>query len=208
MYTTNMPQKNTSRHFVEDAYYHVYNRGWNKQVIFRDEEDYHFFESLIARHLSLEEKSDAKGRPYKHLRNNIQLNAYCLMPNHFHLLIHQDTADALTELMLSMMTAYTMYFNKKYQQKGTLFESSYKAVFIQSDPQFMHISRYIHLNHYDYRVWSHSSYEDYLYGAREWLEIEPVLGLFPSNEAYVEFTNDYEAMQRGLEKLKREIADA
>lgn len=203
-----MPQKNTSRIFIEDSYYHVYNRGWNKQVIFRDEEDYDFFESLFARHLSSQEKADAKGRPYKHLRANTQLNAYCLMPNHFHLLIHQETADALTELMLSMMTSYTMHFNKKYQQKGTLFESRYKAVRIENDSQFIHISRYIHLNHYEFRVWLHSSYEDYLYGARDWLEPNPILELFPSRDAYADFTSDYEGLQRELELLKKYIADS
>ena len=208
VYTLSMPQKNTTREFAEDSYYHVYNRGWNKQAIFRDEDDYSFFESLLGRHLSVEEKSDAKGRPYKHLRDDIQLNAYCLMENHFHLLIHQDTPDGLTELMLSVMTSYTMYFNKKYQQKGTLFESRYKAVRIENDAQFMHISRYIHLNHYDFRVWSHSSYEDYLYGARDWLDVAPILELFPSREAYVEFTADYEDLQREHELLKKYLADS
>lgn len=129
------------------------------------------------------------------------------MPNHFHLLVHQSAADGITGLMLSMMTAYTLYFNKKYKQRGTLFESRYKAVRIEDDAQFMHISRYIHLNHYDYRVWSRSSYEDYLYEAREWLDIEPILGLFPSREKYTEFTNDYEDMQRKLELLKKQLAD-
>jgi len=203
-----MPQKNTSKLFVEDSYYHVYNRGWNKQMIFRDEEDYSFFESLFERHLSPDLKTDAKGRSYKHLAESIQLNSYCLMENHFHLLVHQDTSDAMTELMLSIMTAYTMYFNRKYAQKGTLFESSYKAVRISDDSQFVHISRYIHLNHYNYRVWPHSSYEDYLYGAREWLDVEPVLELFSTRERYAEFMDDYEDMQRGLEALKRELADS
>lgn len=202
-----MPQKNTTRVFVEDSYYHVYNRGWNKQEIFRDEEDYDFFESLFVRHLSLEQKSDVQGRPYKHLRDAVQLNVYCLMPNHFHLLVHQEAADGITELMLSMMTAYTVYFNKKYKQKGPLFESRYKAVRIENDAQFMHVSRYVHLNHYDYRVWSHSSYEDYLYGEREWLDIMPILELFKSREEYAEFTSDYEEMQRELERLKKQLAD-
>ncbi|TAH32947.1 hypothetical protein EYC58_02210 [Candidatus Saccharibacteria bacterium] len=203
-----MPQKNTTRLFVEDSYYHIYNRGWNKQAIFRDEEDYDFFESLFVRHLSPEQKSDMQGRPYKHLRDSVQLNVYCLMPNHFHLLVHQEVAYGVTELMLSMMTAYTVYFNKKYRQKGTLFESRYKAVRIEDDAQFMHVSRYIHLNHYDYRVWSHSSFEDYLYGAREWLDIAPILEQFPSREKYAEFTSDYEEMQRGLERLKKQLADS
>lgn len=202
-----MPNKNTVKVFVSDSYYHVYNRGWNLQSIFKDQEDRIYFETLLARHLSIKPKNDAKGREYKHLRPTIQLIAYCLMNNHFHLLVYQSDEFALTKLMRSILVAYTMYFNKKYHQRGSLFESVYKAVRISSDAQLMHITRYIHLNHRKFRTWKYSSYQDYLTKSRSWLNTKPILELFQSSEAYRIFIDDYEALQRERDNMKHELAN-
>lgn len=202
-----MPNKNTVKVLAPKSYYHVYNRGWNLQKVFLGEEDYYYFEHLLARHLSLEAKVDAKGREYKHFRPSIQLNAYSLMGNHLHLLVHQEDEQALTNLMKSILVAYTMYFNKKYSQRGALFESVYKAVRISSDPQLMHITRYIHLNHHQFRAWKHSSYRDYLSSKeREWIDTKPILGLFANTGKYKTFVNDYEALQRERDAIKQELA--
>lgn len=203
-----MPTRNRIKTYVPETYYHIYNRGWNKSELFRDEEDYLCFESLFARHLGPTPSTDALGREYKWLREAIQLNAYCLMPNHFHLLAYQhDNERAISQLMSSVLTAYTMYFNRKYKRRGSLFESTFKAVPIITDEQLMHITRYIHLNHKAYRIWPHSSYHDYLGGtAREWIDAEPILELFPSREKYKEFVDDYEELQRQRDYIKRELA--
>lgn len=205
-----MPGRNVIKPFVPDSYYHVYNRGVNRRVIFKDEEDYLFFQSLFARHLRPAEAKDAKGRPYPHFRPKIDLLAFCLMPNHFHLLVYQkEDESALEGLMRSIGTAYTMYFNKKYNRRGPLFENHYRAVLVRSDSYLQHISRYIHLNHKDYRRWPHSSYPVYAgFGdAIEWLETNTVLGLFDSHAQYLEFTHDYNDVQRTLEEIKKELAD-
>lgn len=131
------------------------------------------------------------------------------MPNHFHLLVYQKANEkALPDLMRSLGTAYTMYFNKKYRRRGPLFESHYRAVRVQSDDYLLHIGRYIHLNHVGYRRWAHSSYLTYA-GAEQpdWLETESVLSLFDSRDQYLAFVDDYEDAQRTLEKIKRELAN-
>lgn len=200
-----MPTKNTLKIYAPDSYYHVYNRGWNRGEIFLEEEDYAYFEWLLARSLS-EEEIMVGTRPCKNFRESLSLNAYCLMPNHFHLLIFQREEDAMARFVKSLGAAYTAYFNKKYKRRGGLFESRYKAVLIQRDNQLQHITRYIHLNHKAFRTWPHSSYQDYLGDARPWLTTQPILELFNNRNAYKQFVDDYEDMQRSLEQIKRELA--
>jgi putative transposase len=205
-----MPGKNTIKDYIPDHYYHVYNRGWNRGAIFLDQEDYEQFEYLLGRALSRTPSKDSKGREYKWLRDDLDLNAYCLMPNHFHMLVYQRTEQGITKLVQSVCTAYTMYFNKRYKRRGSLFENRFKAVPIFRDNQLQHISRYIHLNHKNFRAWPHSSYGDYLNpaAAREWLAPQPILDIFDSIEQYRSFVLDYEQAQREHDILKRELADA
>ena len=201
-----MPTKNVMRVFVPNAFYHVYNRGWNLGKIFIDAKDRRYFEMLLARHLSPEPTQDKNGKEYKHFYPEVHLVAYCLMDNHFHILFYQyDEESAISHLMASLMTAYTAYFNKRHKRRGSLFESRYKAVWIGSDTQLMHITRYIHLNHSNYVAWSHSSYRDYLETAREWIDPKSILELFDSKAQYVEFVADYEAIQRERDNIKQEL---
>lgn len=92
-----------------------------------------------------------KDKALKLLRMNnfaeeINLIAYCLMPNHFHLLLKQKSSNAIDGLMSSLGTRYSLYFNKKYKRVGSLFQGVYKAVQIESDEQLLYLSSYIHRN--------------------------------------------------------------
>lgn len=200
-----MPTKNVVKVFVPDAYYHVYNRGWNLGKIFIDEADYAYFEKLLARHLSSDPAVDSSGREYRHFYPNLHLNAYCLMGNHFHLLLYQYDEKAITQFMRSLMNAYTAYFNSRHKRRGSLFESRFKAVWISDDAQLMHITRYIHLNHSRYDSWAHSSYGDYMNTPRSWIDSAPILDLFSSKEEYGEFISDYEDVQRERDSIKAEL---
>lgn len=203
-----MPGRNIVKIFEPESFYHVYNRGINRSEIFLEEADYEYFEWLLARCLSPEPVKDSKGREYLRLGNDLELNAYCLMPNHFHMLCYQYTLDGVTKLMRSVCAAYTMYFNKKYKRRGPLFENSYRAVEILRDGQLQHITRYIHLNHKQFRTWPYSSLADYLGDARPWISPTRILELFDNLKQYHDFVLDYEQAQRELETLKRELADA
>lgn len=201
-----MPTKNTVKIYVPNSYYHAYNRGWNRGDIFLDDEDYEYFEWICARLLSREEVVLPSGRKYRNFRDKLSLRAYCLMPNHFHLLLYQYDVDAMQHFVKSLCTSYTMYFNKKHKRRGPLFENRYKAVLVSYDEQLQHITRYIHLNHWDFKTWPHSSYRDYSNGPRTWIHPQPILELFQGREAYMAFTNDYEAEQRIRESIKKELA--
>jgi len=202
-----MPTRNVVKVYLSDSYYHVYNRGWNLTKIFLDEEDYSFFEYILNRHLSPEPQKDKKGREYTQFYPSIELNAYCLMGNHLHMLVYQREKHAIVSLMKSILVAYTIYFNRKYKRRGALFESTYKAVRIGDDSQLLHITRYIHLNHGSYKTWRHSSYRDYLSNdGRPFVQPTPILELFASKKQYEEFVADYEELQQERDTIKRDLA--
>lgn len=108
-----MPTKNVVRVFVPDAFFHVYNRGWNLGKIFIDDDDYLYFQSLLRRHLSPEVIKDKKGREYKNFSAEVHLAAYCLMGNHFHSIPglnpgFQTTSAQRLSVSLALSTACTM----------------------------------------------------------------------------------------------------
>ena len=142
-----MPIKNTIKEYDIPAYYHIYNRGAGNQQVFRDDQDREKFLSLFIRYLDVSDTSTkTDGREYD--KYDIELIAYCLMGNHFHLLVYQETdPSAATQLMRSVATAYTMYFNRKYKQFGHLFQSTFKAARITSGAYLLHITWVANLQH-------------------------------------------------------------
>ncbi len=132
------------------------------------------------------------------------------MPNHYHLLLYQkENAHALPKLMSSVITAYTMYFNHKYNRRGPLFETRYKASPILNDAYLTHISRYIHLNPSGYKTWPYSSYQVYIasYNFSDILTPTTILDLFTNKKEYTEFVDDYKSMQQDLNVIKHFLAD-
>ncbi len=202
-----MPSRNVLKIDVPDSYYHIYARGASRHEIFLEASDYYVFLELFRRYLSMEEIRDSAGMPYAKLYEDIELLCYCLMPNHFHLLVYQVNEGAMQRLMRGVMTGYSRYFNKKYKRSGSLFESRYKASMIMSDAYLMHITRYIHLNPKQWRNYPYSSLQYYLDpNMEDWLEETRILELFPSRAAYGEFMADYEAVKESLALIKYELA--
>lgn len=138
--------------FSVGEYYHVYNRGTDKREIFLDNSDRERFVKLLYlangskpiafRYLptGLHYTRIEKGKPV------VALGAYCLMPNHFHLLIKETNDDGITKFLGKMSTSYSMYFNKKYERTGSLFEGPFKATHVESDEYLKYLFSYIHLN--------------------------------------------------------------
>ncbi len=208
LYSSTMASRNSRKIYLENTHYHVYNRGVNKQAIFLDDEDYAVFLNLFKRYLSRSPQKDAKGREYPWLYNDIELLAFCLMPNHFHLLVYQMEEDSLKQLLKNVCGSYTAYFNKKYQRVGPLFQDRFKAVIINDDMYLHHISRYIHLNPKSYLDWPYSSLSYYL-GIRsaEWVHPVRILELFDSNQSeYLKFVKDYEGQKEILDEIKAQLA--
>lgn len=200
---TNMPAKNRTKEYLANSYYHLYNRGVEKRPIFLDEQDYNVFNSYLETYLlpkDLNHLNDllGNGNPKekdtarKLLRLNnfsdeINLLAYCLMPNHFHFLIYQTTANAIDKFSNSLFTRYCMYFNRKYKRIGPLFQDLYKAVSVTSGEQLLWLSRYIHRNPLDLlqgralQTYMHSSYPEYLrVRNKSWIKPEEILAYFKS----------------------------
>lgn len=169
-----MPSKNTLKTYVEESYYHIYNRGINKERIFRDEQDYKTFLSYLKFYLSIPilQGDSLKAAPSRQLKNysgQVRLNAYCLLPNHFHLLIWQKEFDRINFFMRSLATKYSRFFNCKYNRVGPVFQSVYKAVLVESEEQLRYLSKYIHRNSLDVLPtrsllagYKYSSYPNYL----------------------------------------------
>jgi len=202
-----MPSRNILKTDIQQSYYHIYARGHGRQTIFRDDADFEMFLSLFERHLSKDPKTNSTGRVYPHLRGDVSLLCYCLMSNHFHLLLYQETEGSMSRLMRGIMTSYSMYFNKKYDLSGALFESRYKASRISSDPYLLHISRYIHLNPKDWMAYPHSSIHSYFTGPPEWLQPERVIELFGTLPKYADFLNDRDNFAESLVMIEDELAE-
>lgn len=204
-----MPSRNIIRQDVSESFYHVYARGSNKQRIFLDEKDKEKFISLFARYLSQEQLHSNTGEPYPHFLNRVELMAYCLMDNHFHLLVYQGSVGGISAFMRSLMTSYVRYFNLKYKKTGSLFESRYKSSRIDDETYFVHISRYIHLNRRNWKYYKYSSINYYRKANEpEWLSTKRVLESFSSRKEYVDFLYDYEGHKEMLEEIKYDIVNS
>ncbi|PIX56406.1 MAG: hypothetical protein COZ49_02340, partial [Candidatus Yonathbacteria bacterium CG_4_10_14_3_um_filter_47_65] len=142
--------------FAPGEFYHLYNRGTDKRDIFISERDYRRFTVLLYLcnnkdpvNMDIELK---KGRTFSELLLNktdehfVDIGAYCLMPNHFHLLVRERDDCGITNFMRKLSTAYSMYFNKKNDRSGTLFEGKFKAKHANDDNYLKYLFSYIHLN--------------------------------------------------------------
>lgn len=203
-----MPSRNILKQDAPESFYHVYARGLNRQKIFREPADYVYFLKLFGRYLSLEETRNNVGVSFPNFYNKLELNCFCLMPNHFHLLIYQRQQGSMAACMRSLLTSYSMYYNKKYKRRGPLFESRYKASLISDDVYLEHITRYIHLNPRDWRHYEYSSLPYYLHQiSDEWIRPERITQLFATPAEYLKFLQDYEQHKEMMDILKLELAD-
>lgn len=141
--------------FVEGEFYHVYNRGVEKRVIFKNASDYKRFLALLYlvnsdkavefrnnfSNMTLEEIFNQKrGEPL------VAIGAYCLMPNHFHLLLTPLMGGGISKFMLKLQTGYSMYFNKKNERVGSLLQGTFKSQHVDNDIFLRYLFAYIHLN--------------------------------------------------------------
>ncbi len=157
-----MPARNRTKQYTENGYYHIYNRGVEKRLIFIDLQDYAVFLSYLNDYLTpkkekeLQDKFSGPNTSYKEkarilkllrLKNysdEITVLAYCLMPNHFHFFLKQKNKYSINQFLHSICTRYTMYFNRKHKRIGPLYQDIYKAVSIDHEEQFIYLSKYIH----------------------------------------------------------------
>ena len=193
-----MPARNSVKEFVEGGYYHVYNRGVNKNDIFLDHKDYYNFLWLVREYLLPDHPNPKRPRRIRHgVGKEVRILCYCLMPNHFHFLIKQISLDGVTKLLRRICTDYVTYFNHRHNRSGTLFQGTYKAASVESDEYLMQVSSYIHRNPLDIGrkidEYEYSSFQNYL-GKRNnsLLDTDEILSLFKTNKPNDTPQNNYE----------------
>jgi len=166
--------------FANDEYYHIYNRGVDKRDVFLDDNDYirflnnlrefnsefireerNMIQSLGTEFDSESESNSGSADPL------VEIIAYCLNPNHYHLILKQVSEKGIEKFMQKMGTGYTNYFNKKYDRSGALFQGKFKAVHIDSNEYLLHLSVYVNRNHFIHNYnakgeWIYCSAPDYL----------------------------------------------
>jgi putative transposase len=169
--------------FIDGETYHVYNRGAHKQIIFKRNEDYQRFMLLLhvantdepvnLRNTLRLYKGQALARIYeeeKPTKSLVDLYAYSLMPNHFHLVLKQKSENGLTLFARKVLTAYSMYFNMVYKHSGILSQGAFKSHHINNESYFRYIFSYVHLNPLSlmFPKWEEKGIEN-LASAREFL---------------------------------------
>lgn len=139
--------------FAPKEFYHLYNRGTEKRDIFLSPNDYERFAALlyICNQLSpailrIQGKTLSELIKIKQEENLVEIVTYCLMPNHIHLLVRASQENGISKFMQKLMTGYTMYFNKKYERAGALFQGKFKATHVSEDRYLNYLISYIHLN--------------------------------------------------------------
>ncbi len=154
-----------NRSFSTEEIYHIYNRGVDKRIIYTTDEEYRYFIHLLFI-LNLHIKANNTKRNFKDGKGStstintggaveekvgqkeryVDILSFCLMPNHFHLLLRPLSENGISKFMQKLGTGYTMYFNKKNSRSGSLFQGRYKSVHIETDQQLLYIPHYVHLN--------------------------------------------------------------
>lgn len=230
--------------FANNQFYHVFNRGVNKQSIFSEDADYvRFVHDLyemndanptidfrIAQMRFTEDgPPTTTGGPSSVNRPReliVEILSWCLMPNHFHLMLRQKIDGGIPLFMKKLGTGYAVYFNKKYDRSGYVFQGRFKAVVVQKEGQFLHLSRYIHLNPVDLiesgwkeegiKDWqkTHEFLENYRWSSYpDWigkknfssvLDLKGVEGVFEGPDRYKRFMGEWAVGYYG--KIKQAAA--
>ncbi len=137
--------------FASGEFYHLYNRGVEKRIVFQDQADYVRFIRLLYLanatvpyvHKLVKEKTLAE---IERKQTLVSIGAYCLMPNHFHVLVRADNDTGISEFMKKLLTGYSMYFNKRYERVGAVFQGKFRAEHVDDDRYLKYLFAYIHLN--------------------------------------------------------------
>lgn len=216
---------------VNEQIYHVFNRGIDHRPTFTDKREfqramlilsYYSFSTppvKLSQFLQLanEDRDNIFLNLKKENKKLIEIICFCLMPNHFHLLLKQAEDKGISKFLSNIQNSYTRYFNIKNERVGPLFLDQFKAVLIQTDEQLLHVSRYIHLNPLtSYVVKDFESLKRYPWSSlgeylgttnSEICSTDLVLGFFKNKIDYERFLKDQASYQQELQKIKHLIME-
>lgn len=181
--------------YLDQNIYHVYNRGAHRERIFFSEENYRFCLRLF--------------RKYKN-KYRVDIIAYCLMPNHYHLLLRQEEGGSISRFLQTTFNTYVQALNKEQGLSGALFEGSAKSVLIDSESSIVRVVRHIHLNPVVAKLvsrpgdWEFSDYNVWITGnASQYPNLKIRDAYFSSADEYKQYVEEYqhEREQVTLENL-------
>ena len=211
--------------FANDQIYHVFNRGVDRRSVFLTNWEYsrvietikyYRFSDLpfrLSKLLNLPQAQRIKVLSDIQSDNEklVEIISFCIMPNHFHLMLKQLKEGGISKFISNLTNSYTKYFNTKHERVGPLFEGIFKAVIVETDEQLIHLSRYIHLNpvssfiiqEKDLENYPWSSLPEYLGKSEEnFCKKETVMDLFKNIKDYKKFIMDQISYAKELEKIK------
>lgn len=206
---------------AEGEYYHICNRGVGKKLLFRDKSDWvrflflilYFQSPVVFENIGRFTKKYARNASFeidkitvnKILKDRyVTLNSFCLMPNHFHILVHETVEGGIAKYMHRVLNSYAKYYNTKYDISGHLFEGPYRCIHMEDNVQLLHVSAYIHKNAKELKEWR-AGYWKYPWGSlndtlaeNRWPEIlntEIIVGQFEKSSEYKEFVKTSSAKE-------------
>lgn len=187
-----------------DAYYHVYNRGVEKRDVFMDAADRQRFILSMLAFNSIDPVTSLYHANREHIdlftqqtvsKQLVEIVAYCLNQNHYHLILRQITDNGIPEFMKRLGGGYTNYFNERYERSGALFQGKYKHQHIADNTYLLYVSAYVNLNNKVHALSSKTpvktSWEEYTRNKTPRIcSPNIVLDQFPNNAAYESFAYD------------------
>lgn len=204
--------------FANQKFYHIYNIGIEKRIVFENQYDIQRFLNTLVYYTNKKQKprfsfrnrETAKKENAVSSSDLVEIIAYCLMPNHFHLLLKQVSGGGISNFLSKVTNSYTKYFNKKHRRSGPLFQGTFKAVQVNSNEELASLSRFIHLNPLvgsivkDLSKFPFSSFLEYTNSSEgSFCKKEYILKRFKNPQEYGQFvlnTDDYEKSIKGVEK--------
>jgi putative transposase len=212
---------------VTNYFYHVYNRGVEGRPTYTSTLEYRRFLNLLNyyrfeklptsysnyKNYPKENKIRIMNELKNQQKTQVEIINYCLMPNHFHLLLNQTAENGISNFMSKLQNGYTKYFNKRNNRYGSLFQGRFKSIIIESENQLLHVFRYIILNPYSVAVVKNIEklvdypwipLKEYLqnFKKEKLLNRELILNLFTGVSSFKDFIFDYADYQKKLEVIK------
>jgi putative transposase len=208
--------------FKEGLFFHVFNKSIANYEIFNNHENSQRFIEVLDYYNNpkIENKYSIVKKKGLYKYHNLLLNnksiskiiSYCIMPDHYHLLVKIVMENTFSKFISDVENSYTRYFNIKYNRKGPLWQTRFKAIRIKSNEQLLHVSRYIHLNPTTSNLinnpedWIFSSYKDFITNPHILKIIATEISI--SNSFYYKkFVENNKKYQRSLKKIKKLLFD-
>jgi len=205
--------------FVVGEYYHIYNRGVDKRVVFTDRFDLQRFIQSMEEFNTIDPIGSIFENRFRKQRNQslgarspklVDFVCYCLNPNHYHFILTPLVENGIEKFMQKLGAGYTIFFNIKYKRTGVLFQGKFKAIHIDSDEYLMYLNVYVNLNNRVHKIplsslTTKSSWNEYTGENNEnFCNKEIVLNRFNSPAEYKEFA---EETLKGIIERKEEMRD-